>query len=168
MMQQFSTQEIADLKSQIDEIHHLLASRGGDHNLLEWQQEAILSLQGDRAYHMAAHLNYSVQARKLRKKHFPEMDLSGAAWDMLLDLMTAERTGRELSASDLATGADVPLSSGLRIITALENADLARRFLDHRDRRRSLVRLTDKGRAKLLVYFDKCDALWRSNQHKDS
>ena len=29
-MQQFSNQEIADLKSRIDEIHELLAARGGD------------------------------------------------------------------------------------------------------------------------------------------
>lgn len=168
MMQQFSSQEIADLKSRIDEIHGWLANKGGDTSLLDWQQEAILSLQVDRAHHIAAHLNYSVETRKMRKKHFHEMDLNGAAWDMLLDLMTAERKGRELSASDLATGADVPLSSGLRIITALEKADLARRFIDHRDRRRSLVRLTDKGRAKMLVYFEQCDALWRNIQRRDS
>ena len=167
-MQQFSNQEIADLKMRIDEIHNLLATRGDAAELLGWQQDAMAFLQVDQAHQMTAQLHFSVETRKFRKKHFHEMDLSGAAWDMLLDLMMAERRGRELSASDLATGADVPLSSGLRIIAALEKADLARRFIDHRDRRRSLVRMTEKGRAKMLLYFEKCDELWRNCQRRDS
>lgn len=167
-MQQFSSKEIADLKSRIDEIHNLLASRGDDGGMVELHHETISSLQTNRAQHVAAHLFCSVEARTLRKKYFHEMDISGAPWDMLLDLMAAERKGRELSASDLATGADVPLSSGLRILTALEKADLARRFTDRRDRRRSLVELTDKGREKMLSYFEKCAALWGSTQLKKS
>src|SRR3546814_13880100 len=61
------------------------------------------------------------------------------------DLMLAREHDRQLSASDLATGAGVPLSSGLRMIAALEQDGLVRRAIDEKDRRRSIVRLTDAG-----------------------
>jgi len=73
---------------------------------------------------------------------------------MMLDLMVAQTSGRNLSASDLATGAGVPLSSGLRMIAALERLGLAHRSIDDRDRRRSLVRLTEKGIERMASYFE--------------
>ena len=65
------------------------------------------------------------------------------------------------AASDLATGAGVPLSSGLRMIAAIEGAGLARRTIDERDRRRSIVRLTEAGAEKMASYFDKMNAAVR-------
>jgi DNA-binding MarR family transcriptional regulator len=88
--------------------------------------------------------------------------MSGAVWDMMLDLMLANANGRTLSASDLATGAGVPLSSGLRMIAAIEGAGLARRTIDERDRRRTIVRLTEAGAEKMASYFDKMNAAVRS------
>src|SRR3546814_3201869 len=64
---------------------------------------------------------------------------------MMLDLMLAREQDRQLSASDLATGAGVPLSSGLRMIAALEQEGLVHRAIDEKDRRRSLIRLSDAG-----------------------
>ena len=81
-----------------------------------------------------------------------------------LDLMLAGTHGRVLSASDLATGAGVPLSSGLRMISALERLGLVHRAIDERDRRRTIVRLTDVGTERMASYFDKVGAAWQAGQ----
>ncbi|MFX3931151.1 winged helix DNA-binding protein, partial [Streptococcus suis] len=81
---------------------------------------------------------------------------------MMLDLMLANANGRTLSASDLATGAGVPLSSGLRMIAAIEAAGLAKRSIDERDRRRTIVRLTEAGAEKMASYFEKAGSAMRS------
>lgn len=162
-MQQFSNKEIAELKSRVDQIHQLLASRGDEVSVNEIHGEAMEQLQSHRPNPLVHHLMYSIQIQKLRKAHFTELDMSGPCWDMMLDLMLAERSGRELSASDLATGAAVPLSSGLRMIAAMEKASLVLRYLDHRDRRRTLVRMTETGRQKMVSFFEKSDAAWGQN-----
>lgn len=162
-MQQFSNKEIVELKSRIDQIHDLLASRGDEVSMGDIHGDPMNRLQAHRPSPLVHHLMYSIEIQKLRKAHFADMDMSGACWDMMLDLMLAERSGRQLSASDLATGADVPLSSGLRMIASLEKVGLASRFLDQRDRRRTLVRMTDIGREKMISFFEKSDAVWGHN-----
>ena len=162
-MQQFSSKEIAELKTRIDEIHELLATRGDDGAVAEIHGDTLARLETTRHQPLLSQLKFNIQMRRLRKTHFDHFDLSGPAWDMLLDLMLAERHGKELSASDLATGASVPLSSGLRMIASLEDAGLARRFIDQKDRRRSLVRLTDKGRERMISYFEQSDLVWRNS-----
>ncbi|WP_033075245.1 MarR family winged helix-turn-helix transcriptional regulator [Sphingopyxis sp. MWB1] len=100
-------------------------------------------------------LSLCIEMRRLRKSHFGPIALTGPTWDMMLDLMLAVSRDRDLSASDLATGANVPLSSGLRMIATLEQANLVRRFIDERDRRRTLVRLTDHGFERMASYFER-------------
>src|SRR3546814_16544169 len=84
-----------------------------------------------------------IQIRRIRRSHFGTAEISGPVWDMMLDLMLAGAHGRVLSASDLATGAGVPLSSGLRMIASLAQRGLVHRAIDERDRGRTLVRLRD-------------------------
>ncbi|KAB2848989.1 MAG: winged helix DNA-binding protein, partial [Sphingopyxis terrae] len=147
-MQQFSNQEIADLKSRIDEIHELLAARGGDEPAVPARVE--LEPSGDvAAPRLVDQLSFSIQARRMRRHHFGSAQMSGPTWDMMLDLMLANANGRILSASDLATGAGVPLSSGLRMIASLEVMGLVKRSIDERDRRRTIVRLTDAGTERM-------------------
>jgi hypothetical protein len=167
-MQQFSNKEIAELKSRIDQIHELLANRGDEVSVSELGGEHMDRLQTHRPTPLVHQLLYSIEIQKLRKAHFADMDMSGACWDMMLDLMLAERSGRQLSASDLATGAAVPLSSGLRMIASLENAGLALRYLDQNDRRRTLVRMTETGRDKMVSFFVKSDAVWGQNMRSIS
>lgn len=162
-MQQFSSKEMAELRSRIDQIQELLSNRGDEDLVTDIHGELLSHHQQIRSDQLMKHLMFSIQTRRLRKNHFEGIDLFGPPWDMMLDLMLAERRSRDLSASDLATGAGVPLSSGLRMIAALENAGLARRFIDQRDRRRSLVQMTDEGRAQMHSFFEKTDRVWRDN-----
>lgn len=162
-MQQFSNQEIADLKSRIDEIHELLAARGGDEAAVPARVE--LEPSGDvAAPRLVDQLSFSIQARRMRRHHFGSAQMSGPTWDMMLDLMLANANGRILSASDLATGAGVPLSSGLRMIASLEAMGLVKRSIDERDRRRTIVRLTDAGTERMASYFEKVGLALRSSR----
>lgn len=153
-MQQFSNREVAELKSRIDEIHELLAARSGE------LPPAVAARDGTDAAPAALmhQLSLSIQIRRIRRTHFGSAELAGPVWDMMLDLMLAQGRGRSLSASDLATGAAVPLSSGLRMITALERQGLVERSIDARDRRRTIVRLTPHGTERMASYFEKIGA----------
>lgn len=161
-MQQSSSQEIAELRLRIDQIHELLAGRGGEFpvpTVAPFPAPARPAPLG-----LIAQLAFNIEMRRLHKAHFSSSQLSGPIWDMMLDMMLADSNGRELSASDLATGAGVPLSSGLRMIAALERLGLATRSIDDRDRRRSIVRLTDAGTERMASYFDKIGKAWQNSQ----
>ena len=159
-MQQFSNQEIAEIRSRIDQIHDMLA-KGGD----EQAQAAVSGFvlpTAEAQPRLVDQLALSIQVRRMRRTHFGTAQMSGPTWDMMLDLMLANANGRTLSASDLATGAGVPLSSGLRMIAALEVQGLVKRSIDERDRRRSLVRLTEAGTEKMASYFEKFGTAMRN------
>ena len=159
-MQQFSNQEIAELKSRIDQIHELLASRGE-----ELPPAPVRPVEGSEDTPRSAlldQLSFSIQIRRMRRSHFGNAEMTGPVWDMMLDLMLAGAHGRALSASDLATGAGVPLSSGLRMISALERSGLVQRSVDARDRRRTIVRLTDHGTERMASYFEKIGTAWQA------
>jgi hypothetical protein len=145
-MQQFSNQEIAELKSRVDQIHDLLAGRGEESPAagVDVRSTAV----GRRARPKSGlldQLSFSIQIRRIRRSHFGSAEMSGPIWDMMLDLMLASAHGRVLSASDLATGAGVPLSSGLRMISALERHG-AGASLDRRARPAANDRPSDRQR----------------------
>src|SRR3546814_13727121 len=87
---------------------------------------------------------------------------------MMLDLMLAREQDRQLSASDLATGPGVPLSSGLRMIAALEQEGLVHRAIDEQDRRRPLIRLSDPGAARMKRDFEKLRRPWNDRQRRQT
>ena len=162
-MQQFSNQQIAEIRSRIDQIHEMLASHGGEAPALMGDINLLPGAHapgaGEPRAALVNQLMFNIQMRRMRKSHFGGAQLSGPSWDMMLDLMLADTHGRELSASDLATGAGVPLSSGLRMIAALEEHGLAKRSIDERDRRRSIVRLTERGTERMASYFERIGAV---------
>lgn len=163
-MQQFSNQEIAELKSRIDQIHQLLESRGEEPPIALVHGAGNGRGGGALAAGLLDQLSFSVQIRRIRRNHFGGADMSGPNWDMMLDLMLAAAHGRVLSASDLATGAGVPLSSGLRMIGALERCGLVSRSTDERDRRRTIVRLTESGTERMVSYFEKIGLVRQQGQ----
>lgn len=160
-MQQFSSQEVAELKSRIDAIHELLAGRGGELSAPTTARNGAGEASPQAA--LLNQLSLSIQIRRIRRNHFGSAELAGPIWDMMLDLMLAESQGRALSASDLATGAGVPLSSGLRMISTLERLGLAQRSIDERDRRRTIVRLTGSGTERMASYFEKIGVASQNN-----
>lgn len=159
-MQQFSNQEIAELKSRVDQIQELLANRGEDLSSVVKRPAG----EGLPKAGLLDQLSFNIQIRRIRRNHFGSAEMSGPTWDMMLDLMLAGTHGRVLSASDLATGAGVPLSSGLRMISALEQQGLVHRSIDERDRRRTIVRLTESGTERMATYFEKVGVASQNGQ----
>ena len=163
-MQQFSNQEIAELKSRVDQIQELLASRSEELSSLAARPATGVPGEALPNAGLLDQLSFNIQIRRIRRSHFGTAEMSGPTWDMMLDLMLAGTHGRVLSASDLATGAGVPLSSGLRMIAALERQGLVDRSIDERDRRRTIVRLTDSGTERMATYFEKVGVAGQNGQ----
>lgn len=162
-MQQFSNQEIADLKARVDQIQELLAGRNDDLSAVATRPIGGSPGNGSPRPALLDQVAFSIQMRRMRRSHFGGAEMSGPTWDMMLDLMLVQTHGRLLSASDLATGAGVPLSSGLRMITTLERMGLVQRSIDERDRRR-IVQLSDHGIERMATYFEKIGVAWQSSQ----
>lgn len=156
-MQQFSNPNPAERRSRLDPVHELRLNRAKP-GAAPHEAGAVQAL-------LTNQLSLSIQIRQMRKSHFGAAPMAGAVWDMMLDLMLAAANGRALSVSDLATGAGVPLSSGLRMIATLEAHGFATRSIDQRDRRRTIVHLTDSGREQMAGYFDKVVAILQSSRN---
>ena len=70
---------------------------------------------------------------------------------MLLDLVVQEGRARDVFVSDLATVGATSLTTGLRYIQRLATAGLIRRQDHHTDGRKTIVMLTDDGRALIAA-----------------
>jgi len=81
-------------------------------------------------------------------------DLFGEpAWDILLDLFIAAKEGKRISITSACIGAAAPSTTSLRWLNILEREQLIEREGDSNDLRRSYVRLTGAGYAKMIEYF---------------
>ena len=93
------------------------------------------------------------RAQEMRSTAFAELKVRNPLWDMLLALLAARRTNRQLSMSDLCSMCDAPESTALRLIHQLRDKGYADMVADRSDRRRTRVVLTAKGAAQFDTYF---------------
>lgn len=94
------------------------------------------------------------RARRRRAVIFGASDLFGEpAFDILLDLFIAASKSVEVSISDACVAADVSPTTALRYINALEQSGLIERRADQVDRRRSLLKLSERGRSAMEVFL---------------
>ena len=71
------------------------------------------------------------------------------AWDILLDLFAAHEEGQSVSVTNLCAAANVPTSTALRWISALEERGKLVRENDPGDRRRINVSLTEEAAVEM-------------------
>ncbi len=98
------------------------------------------------------------QASRLRSACFEDLKLRNPSWDMLIALMSAKRSGRQLSMSDLCLACDAPESTALRLIHQLRDKGYAEMVPDRSDRRRTRVSLTQLGETQFALYFSRVEA----------
>ena len=102
-----------------------------------------------------------IRARDQRTKFFPRSLFSEPAWEILLELYTAEVAQRRVSVSQLCVTAGLPATTGLRWLSTLEANRLVIRIADPLDARRSFVSLTSEGRQSMESFVDSLeDALF--------
>ncbi len=88
-----------------------------------------------------------LQLRAQRRRRAFGQFLDWPSWDMLLDLAVVRAEGGHVSVSALCISSGAPQSTALRKLSALEAANLVRRYLHGSDRRRVCVALTDEAAA---------------------
>ncbi|WP_018700547.1 response regulator [Amorphus coralli] len=101
------------------------------------------------------YLKALIAARSDRDSIFDPGLFSDPAWDMLLDLALAEASGRATSVTSLCLASRAPTTTALRRIDDLQGAGLIERIPDRDDRRRIVVRLTDRGRQRMRDFTDR-------------
>lgn len=95
-----------------------------------------------------------MKARARRSQFFRESLFSDPAWDILLDLFIAAADGGRRTVSTVGLAGNVPPTTALRWISALEREGLVAREADPRDARRVFLDLTAAGISAMRRYFD--------------
>jgi DNA-binding MarR family transcriptional regulator len=98
-------------------------------------------------------LRQAIRSRRLRAQFFDASLLEDPAWDMLLDLYTAEIERSQVSVSSLCIAAAVAPTTALRWIAKMTEAGLLERHPDPFDRRRAFMALSNTARDAMRGYF---------------
>jgi CheY-like chemotaxis protein len=94
--------------------------------------------------------------RRLRREFPPLGDLDDVAWDLLRELVRAEKAGEKLSVSSLSMAAEqVSSSTAMRRIQELARSGVIVRSRDPGDARRDFVVLASEMRATLERYLER-------------
>lgn len=80
--------------------------------------------------------------------------VSNPGWDIMLDLFVNHMRSRSVFVCGLCLAAHVPQTTALRWIGNLERRGLVSRSPDAKDRRRSIVRLTEAGLDQMREVLD--------------
>ena len=105
----------------------------------------------DMAYDRACR---TIRRRLLRRQLIGSQELFGEpAWEILLDVFVHECRGKPLAITSTCATAGIPMSSGLRLIQKLCEADILRRVPDPYDGRRFFIRLQPAAHDRMRAYF---------------
>lgn len=91
--------------------------------------------------------------RRLRSRHFINLEFGEPVWDLLLDLYVSNQTGRVVSVSSACIAAYVPPTTALRYITMLVSQGIMLRLPDKNDARRVFLMLSDETRLAIEQYL---------------
>ena len=89
-----------------------------------------------------------------KTKFFDPEVMTGPSWEILLDITEASLRGEAVPASSASATSLVPLSTALRHVSNLVDAGLVRRWVDPRDRRRTLLELEPHALAAMQRYLE--------------
>lgn len=87
--------------------------------------------------------------RRAALRHLGQAMADGPAQAILLDLHVSAAEGRRVFVHDACVASGVPMSTALRWVATLAKAGLVAKAPDAKDGRRTLLSLTDAGRARI-------------------
>jgi hypothetical protein len=85
------------------------------------------------------------RARRSRERYFDRTLFGEPAWDILIDLFIQQSSGKTVSVTSAAIASQVPVTTALRHLAALQKAGLIERMRSAADARVKLLRLTREG-----------------------
>lgn len=94
-----------------------------------------------------------IRRRQQRKRFFPPDLFLDPAWDMLLELLQAEKMQRRVSVSSVCLASGAPASTALRWLNGMEMQGLIIRRSDPSDGRRTFVELSASARSSIQAWF---------------
>ena len=92
-------------------------------------------------------------ARIIRDRLYGRDLIPNPAWNILLELFVAAEEGRNVTIKGACVAANVPQSTALRHIAHLIEVRLATRAQHPSDARSAYLKLTDRGRAKMVGFI---------------
>lgn len=92
-------------------------------------------------------------ARRIRDRIFGRDLFPNPAWNILLELFVAAEEGRNVTIKSACVAAAVPQSTALRHIAHLIDVRLAARAQHPSDARSAYLKLTDRGRARMVAFI---------------
>lgn len=98
-------------------------------------------------------LRFITQLQETRRGLFRGIALPETSWEILLELMSTEMAGRNISVSGLCLAANCPVTTALRRIEELAELGLLVKQVDPNDARRLYVRMTEEGRQKMAAFL---------------
>ncbi|AOH86931.1 hypothetical protein AWL63_18575 [Sphingomonas panacis] len=117
--------------------------------------EQLAGLRSNQSYEAGVQIaNLWLMALRLRQVIFGNDLFADPAWDMLLDLHSAEARNEKVKITSLSAMARVPSSTSCRWARILTQKGLIVREKDPVDKRRVYVRLSPDARQLMRVYFD--------------
>ena len=96
-----------------------------------------------------------LKARRLREEMFGNELFADPAWDILLDLYTAEARGERVQVTSLAIAARVPHSTAIRWARIMTGHGWLVREKDPNDGRRIYIALSEATRAMMKDYLER-------------
>jgi hypothetical protein len=93
--------------------------------------------------------------RRKRRELFDDSEIFGEpTWDMLLDLFIRQSSDKTTSVTSACIAADTPTTTGLRWLKVLADRGHITIISDPKDRRRRLVRLSDRSYLAMCEYLN--------------
>ena len=134
----------------LDQVRNLQAMV---HELVNVATAADLSINRSSPAAVEVRIQRILKLRRSRQEIFGDPLFGEPAWDMLLELYSANLQGRQESVSSLCIASGVPSTTALRWINTLEEEEWIERQADPSDGRRSFLSLTPKGLAAMDRFF---------------
>lgn len=140
----------SSLSAQINRLEERLAALESGHD----RREHANHPDAARRDKLIKEVKRAFRDRAARRKFFPTEFVSGeACWDILLDLSASAFDGKRISVTSACLASGTPNSTALRWIALLEHSGLISREHDEQDRRRTYLRITDRGLTAMMDYF---------------
>ena len=89
------------------------------------------------------------RARRSRERYFDRGLFGEPGWDILIDLFIQQSSGKTVSVTSAAIASQVPVTTALRHLAALQKAGLVERMRSAADARVRLLRLTKEGYTRI-------------------